>query len=85
MILDDFRTGDASDLRLYLKADPLIQDADGYWGSAEDGYEIASIDATAPTQEIEVRGAWDMPAVRTLTVMNYVAPDFPAFGSAALD
>jgi hypothetical protein len=84
VILDDFRTGDASDLRLYLKADPLLQDADGHWGSAEDGYEIASIDPTAPTQEIEVPGARDMPAIRTLTVRNYVAPDYPAFGSAAL-
>ena len=53
-------------------------------GSAEDGYEIASIDPTAPTQEIEVPGAWTMPAMLTLTVRNYVAPDFPAFGSAAL-
>lgn len=84
VIIDDFRTGDASDLRLYLKTDPLLQDADGHWGSAEDGYEIASIDPTAPTQEIKVPGARDMPAMRTLTVRNYVAPDYPAFGSAAL-
>ncbi|RXZ71850.1 hypothetical protein [Agromyces albus] len=82
--LEDFRTGDASDLRLYLKTDPLVQDAAGHWGSAEDGYEIASIDPSAPIQEIEVPGAWTMPAIRTLTVRNYVAPDFPAFGSAAL-
>ncbi|MCD2444154.1 hypothetical protein LQ757_17860 [Agromyces sp. SYSU K20354] len=84
VILEDFDTGEGSDLRLYLKEDPLLQDAEGHWGSAEDGYEIASIDPMAPTQEIEVRGASDMPAIRTLTVLNYVAPDFPAFGSAAL-
>lgn len=82
--LEDFRTGDASDLRLYLKTDPLLQDADGHWGSAEDGYDIASIDPTAPTQEIEVPGAGAMPAIRTLTVRNYIGPDYPAFGSAAL-
>lgn len=82
--LEGFRTGDASDLRLYLKTDPLLQDANGHWGSSESGFEIASIDPTAPTQEIEVPGAWTMPAIRTLTVMNYVPPDFPAFGSAAL-
>ncbi len=82
--LEGFRTGDASDLRLYLKTDPLLQDSNGHWGSSESGFEIASIDPTAPTQEIEVPGAWTMPAIRTLTVMNYVPPDFPAFGSAAL-
>ncbi|GAA1825881.1 hypothetical protein GCM10009750_06440 [Agromyces salentinus] len=84
VMLEDFQTGDASDLRLYLKTDPLLQDTDGHWGSAEGGYEIASIDPSAPTQEIEVPGTWTMPAIQTLTVANYVAPHFPAFGSAAL-
>jgi hypothetical protein len=74
-----------SDLRLYLKEDALIQDADGYWGSAEGGYEIAVIDADAATQEIEVPGAWDMTAISSLTVMDYGGPGFPALGSAALD
>lgn len=82
--LSDFATGDATDLRLYLKADPLVQDADGYWGSAEDGYEIASIDPDAANQVIEVPGAWTMPEMFTLTVRDYVQPDFPALGSAAL-
>lgn len=84
IVLDDFHTGDASDLRVYLKRDPLVQDADGYWGSSGDGYEIASIDPTAQRQEIEVPGAGLMPAMRTLTVMDYVTPDYPALGSAAL-
>lgn len=85
VLLDDFHTGDASDLRLYLKEDALVQDADGYWGSAEGGYEIAVIDPDAATQEIEVPGAWDMPEIRSLTVMDYTPPDFPALGSVALD
>lgn len=85
VIFDDFHTGGASDLRLHLRADPLVQDADDHWGSAEDGYEIASIDRAAPMQEIEVPGTRDMPATRRLSVRNYVAPDYPAFGSAALD
>lgn len=84
VVLEDFRTADASDLRLYLKTDPLLQDADGHWGASEGGFEIAPIDPARPTQEIEVPGAWDMPAIRTLTVRNYVAPDYPSFGSAAL-
>lgn len=82
--LSDFSTGDATDLRLYLKTDPLVQDADGYWGSSEDGYEIADVDPDAANQTIEVPGAWTMPAMYTLSVRDYVAPDFPSFGSAAL-
>ena len=85
VVLENFQTGDATDLRLYLKQDPLLQDADGHWGSSEDGYEIASIDPGASTQKIEVPGAWDMPAIYTLTVRDYLPPDYPAFGSAALD
>ena len=84
VVLEDFRTEDASDLRVYLKTDPLLQDADGHWVSSENGYDIATVDPARPTQEIEVPGAWDMPAIRSLTVRNYVAPDSPAFGSAAL-
>jgi hypothetical protein len=85
VVLEDFSTGDASDLRLYLKEEALVQDADGYWGSAEGGYEIAVIDPDSATQEIEVPGAWDMPAISSLTVMDYAGPGFPALGSAALD
>ena len=85
IVLENFQTGDATDLRLYLKQDALVQDADGHWGSSEDGYEIAAIDPGASTQEIEVPGAWDMPAMYTLTVRDYLPPDYPAFGSAALD
>lgn len=85
VLLDDFQTDDASDLRLYLKEDALVQDADGYWGSAEGGYEIAVIDPDAVTQEIAVPGAWDMPEIRSLTVMDYASPNFPALGSVALD
>jgi hypothetical protein len=85
IVLEDFSTGDASDLRLYLKEDALVQDADGYWGSAEGGYEIAVIDPDASSQEIAVPGAWDMPAISSLTVMDYAGPGFPALGSAALD
>ncbi|HEX6953276.1 MAG TPA: DM13 domain-containing protein [Agromyces sp.] len=84
VVLEDFRTEDAPDLRVYLKTDPLLQDADGHWVSSENGYDIATVDPARPTQEIEVPGAWDMPAIRSLTVRNYVAPDSPAFGSAAL-
>jgi hypothetical protein len=85
VVLEGFSTGDASDLRLYLKEDALVQDADGYWGSAEGGYEIAVIDPDASSQEIAVPGAWDMPAISSLTVMDYAGPGFPALGSAALD
>nr|RZI34891.1 hypothetical protein BJQ95_02738 [Cryobacterium sp. SO1] len=85
VLLEDFHTGDAADLRLYLKEDALLQDADGFWGSAEGGYEIAVIDPGASTQEIEVPGAWDMPAIQSLTVMDYTPPDFPALGSVTLD
>jgi len=85
VLLENFHTGDATDLRLYLKEDALIQDADGYWGSSEGGYEIAVIDPGATTQEIEVPGAWDMAAIQSLTVMDYTPPDFPALGSVALD
>jgi hypothetical protein len=85
VLLEDFHTGDAADLRLYLKEDALLQDADGYWGSAEGGYEIAVIDPGATSQEIEVPGAWVMPAIQSLTVMDYTSPDFPALGSVALD
>ncbi|TFD02947.1 hypothetical protein E3T25_07820 [Cryobacterium sandaracinum] len=84
IVLENFRTGDETDLRLYLKQDALVQDAEGHWGSSEDGYEIASIDPGASTQEIEVPGAWDMPAMYTLTVGAYLPPDYPALGSAAL-
>lgn len=85
VIFEDFRTEDASGLRLYLNTEPLFQDADGYWGTSETGYDIATIDPARSTQEIEVRGAGTMPTIRSLTVRNYVAPDYPAFGSAALD
>ena len=83
--IDNFHTGDTADLRLYLNEDALVQDADGYWGSAAGGYEIAVIDPGASTQEIEVPGAWDMPAIQSLTVSDYTPPDFPALGSVALD
>ena len=85
VLLENFHTGDAADLRLYLNEDALVQDADGYWGSAAGGYEIALIDPGATTQEIEVPGAWDMPAIQSLTVSDYTPPDFPALGSVALD
>jgi hypothetical protein len=85
VVLDDFQTGDASDLRLYLKEDALVQDADGHWGSAEGGNEIAVIDPDEAHQEIEVPGAWTMSTIRSLTVMDYAGPDYPALGSAALD
>jgi hypothetical protein len=85
ILLENFHTGDAADLRLYLNEDPLVQDADGYWGSAAGGYEIAVIDPGASTQEIEVPGAWEMTAIRSLTVSDYTPPDFPALGSVALD
>ncbi|WP_120339640.1 hypothetical protein [Cryobacterium soli] len=85
VLLDNFHTGDAADLRLYLNEDALVQDADGYWGSAAGGYEIAVIDPSASTQEIEVPGAWDMSAIQSLTVSDYTPPDFPALGSVALD
>jgi hypothetical protein len=84
VVLSDFATGDATDLRLYLKADPLVQDADGYWGSSENGYEIATIDPEASNQEIAVPGAWTMPAMYTLSVVDYFGPDYPSLGSAAL-
>ena len=63
----------------------LVQDAGGLWGSAAGGYEIAVIDPSASTQEIEVPGAWDMSAIQSLTVSDYTPPDFPALGSVALD
>jgi len=85
VLLENFHTGDAADLRLYLNEDALVQDADGYWGSAAGGYEIAVIDPGASTQEIEVPGAWDMSAIQSLTVSDYTPPDFPALGSVALD
>jgi hypothetical protein len=85
VVLDDFQTGDASDLRLYLKEDALIQDADGHWGAAEGGNEIAEIDPDEVHQEIEVPGAWTMSTIRSLTVMDYAGPDYPALGSVALD
>jgi len=85
IVLENFDTGYAPDLRLYLKEDELLQDADGYWGAAEGGYELLLADPGAPRQEIEVPGAWDMPEIRTLTVADYTPPDFPALGSVALD
>ena len=85
IVLENFDTGDAADLRLYLKEDELLQDADGYWGAAEGGYELLLADPGASRQEIEVPGAWDMPEILTLTVADYTPPDFPALGSVALD
>ncbi|WP_255455026.1 hypothetical protein [Cryobacterium adonitolivorans] len=43
------------------------------------------IDPSDATQEIEVPGAWDMPAIQSLTVRDYTPPNFPALGSAALN
>ncbi|POH70820.1 hypothetical protein C3B59_03905 [Cryobacterium zongtaii] len=54
-----------------------MQDADGYWGSTEGGYEIALLDLDTAKFEIEVPGAWSMPVIQSLTVMDYVPPDFP--------
>ena len=85
VVFEEFHTGEAGDLRLYLKEDALLQDAAGFWGSSEGGYEIALIDPGAPSQEIEVPGAWDMPAIQSLTVRDYTPPDYPALGSVALD
>jgi hypothetical protein len=85
ILLENFSTGDAADLRLYLKEDALVQNGNRYWDSAAGGYEIAVIDPDATTQAIEVPGAWDMPAISSLTVMDYAGPDFLALGSAALD
>ncbi|WP_306232053.1 hypothetical protein [Agrococcus beijingensis] len=85
VVLEDFRTGAASDLRLYLKPARLVQDADGHWGAGGGQWEIASLDPAATTHEIEVPGAHDMPAIHTLTVMDYALPDFPSFGSVALE
>jgi hypothetical protein len=85
ILLENFSTGDAADLRLYLKEDAPVQNGNRYWDSAAGGYEIAVIDPDATTQAIEVPGAWEMPAISSLTVMDYAGPDFPALGSAALD
>jgi len=84
IVIKDFHTGAASDLRLYLKADELVQDSDGHWGSSEDGYEIAVHDLDTANYEIEVPGAWDMPAMHTLTIRDYTPPDYPSLGSVAL-
>jgi hypothetical protein len=83
--IDNFHTGAASDLRLYLKEDALVQDAEGYWGSSEDGYSIAVLDLDTANFEIEIPGAWTMPAIQTLTIRDYSPPDYPALGSVALD
>lgn len=83
--LAGFSTGEAADLRLYLKEGELVQGADGYWGdTAGYGYEIATISPDAPQQEIPVPGAGTMPVVRTLTVMDYAGPDYPSLGSVSL-
>jgi hypothetical protein len=84
IIIDNFHTGAASDARLYLKEDPLLQDADGYWGSSEGGFEMAPFDLNTPNLEIEVPGAWTMPTILSLTIADYSSPDFPALGSVAL-
>lgn len=83
--LSGFSTGEASDLRLYLKEGALEQDTTGAWGdTAGYSFEIAPIDSTQADQEIAIPGAHTMPAIQTLTVMNYASPDFPSFGSVAL-
>jgi hypothetical protein len=85
IILENFHTGDAADLRLDLKEDALLQHAEGFWGTAEGGYEIAMINHSDATQDIEVPGAWDMAGIQPLTVMDCTPPDFPAPRSVALD
>lgn len=81
----NFQTESGSDLRLYLSDGPLIQNEDGHWiaGPSSFRFEVTRIDGTISDQEVEVPGAWDMPEIQTLTIMNY-AGDFPSFGSVAL-
>lgn len=85
VVLDDFGTGESTDPRLFLKWAPLVQTADGYWVSDEEGFDIGSIDPDLAAQEIEVPGARDMPTIQSLTIMDYAPPSYPALGSAALE
>ena len=84
--LSGFATGEASDLRLYLKPWTIVQNEDGFWVNSVVGeaYEIASIDAAEQSQQIEVPGAGLMPEIQTVTVSDYRTPDYPALGSASL-
>ncbi|PPF32057.1 hypothetical protein C5D04_13650 [Rathayibacter sp. AY1D2] len=85
-ILTDFSTGDASDLRLQLKEGALEQDSSGAWvDTAGYSFDIGPLDPEQPDQEIAIPGAHIMPALRTLTAMNYEGPDYPSFGSVALE
>lgn len=85
IILENFRTGNSSNLRIYLLPDPLVQTSDGFWSTSGPGYEMtASIDPSLARQEIEVSGAVGMPAMHTLSVRDYFGPGSPTFGSAAL-
>ncbi|MCM6763130.1 hypothetical protein NB037_11950 [Rathayibacter sp. ZW T2_19] len=84
-VLSGFSTGDASDLRLSLEEGALEQDGSGAWvDTAGYSFEIAPLDPDLPDQEIAIPGARTMPAIATLTVMDYGGPGYPSLGSVAL-
>ncbi|ROP50196.1 MULTISPECIES: hypothetical protein [unclassified Rathayibacter] len=81
-----FSTGDASDLRLQLKEGALEQDSSGAWvDTAGYSFDIGPLDPEQPDQEIAIPGAHTMPAIRTVSAMNYEGPDYPSFGSVSLE
>lgn len=81
-----FTTGDVSDLRLYLKEGALEQDNSGAWvDTAGLSYEIGVLDPAGPDFEVQIPGAHTMPEIHTLTVMDYLGPDYPSLGSVALN
>ncbi|QHC58859.1 hypothetical protein [Rathayibacter sp. VKM Ac-2760] len=80
-----FSTGTATDLRLHLKEGALEQDDEGHWvDTAGSSFEIGPLDPARSEQEIEIPGAHLMPAIATLTAIDYTAPDYPSLGSVAL-
>ncbi|PPG57899.1 hypothetical protein C5C69_13710 [Rathayibacter sp. AY1C7] len=85
-VLTGFSTGEASSLRLHLIEGALEQESSGAWvDTAGYSFDIAPLDPEQPNQEIAIPGAHIMPAIKTLTAMNYEGPDYPSFGSVALE
>ncbi|KZX19686.1 hypothetical protein [Rathayibacter tanaceti] len=83
--LTGFSTGHSTNLRLQLKEGALEQDDSGAWvDTAGYSFDIAALDPAQPDQEVTIPAAHTMPAINTLTVTDYVSPNFPSFGSVAL-
>ncbi|KFF58623.1 hypothetical protein JF66_17240 [Cryobacterium sp. MLB-32] len=83
--LADFSTGASPNLRLYLNEGKLVKNGDGAWATdSGTNYEIAPVQASGSSQEIQIPGSQYMTEIRSVTILDYTSPDFMNFGSAPL-